>query len=115
MPKLLENKDGSAVVVLDNPVQYQGDEHHRVSLPALCAKHLRFVTWAIDVAAPSHADAVAFAAKLVQPAGIFDELSVIDGLAVEAAAQVLLGKAVQQTGATASPSSGTTSGGPAAT
>lgn len=113
MPKLLENKDGSAVVVLDKPVTFKGEQYERVTVPALTGRHMRLITWAPDGSTPTGGQIADFAARVIVPAGVFDDLGPADALFVSNAVQVVLGKALSPTGESASPSSADTSAGPA--
>jgi len=105
MPKLLENSDGSAVVVLDDEVRFKGDEIVRVTIPALRGKHMRLITWDAASGSATGGQLAEFAAQVVTPAGVFDELTPRDALYVTQAVNNLLGKALLPTGASASSSS----------
>lgn len=90
------NADGSAIVVLGTPVKFNGDEFTRVTIPAFRAKHLRRLHLEGGKVARV-SDMADFAANVVEPAGVYDEMTPADGLFVAEQVMVMLGKS-QATG-----------------
>lgn len=96
------NADGSCIVKLADPVMWQGEPISRLTIPRITGKHMRHASWAMT-GGSTLGDAVTFAAAIVQPIGVIDELpgGVASLIAVEVA--LLLGKSRRPTGAGRSP------------
>jgi hypothetical protein len=67
------NQDGSAVVKLRDVVRYQGEDHTRLTIPAMTGKHMRRAAWSVNEGA-TVGDIITFANEVVIPAGIVDEM-----------------------------------------
>ena len=82
-----ENGDGSAVVKLAQPVLFQREQLTRLTIPRITGRHMRAARWRVS-GASTMGDAVSFAASLIEPVGVVDEL---DGaLAAQLAVEVAL-------------------------
>jgi hypothetical protein len=86
-----KNSDGSVICVLSTPVKFKGEEHERVTVPALKGKHLKVVS-ADDTSAT-------IASKVVEPVGIYDELVIADAVEVNGAFMEAWDKALGKSGA----------------
>lgn len=71
--RVLRNADGSVVVRLLEPVTFDGEKITRVTLPALRGRHMRSAPMFDE--GITLGDLIEWASKVVQPAGIVDELS----------------------------------------
>lgn len=81
MAKFEDNKDGSCTVKLESPIMVGGEEISRLTIPAIKGRHLMTAPFAYsDI--PSMGDWSTFAARIVTPAGAFEELEVADAIAV---------------------------------
>ncbi len=72
------NRDGSAVIRFKHPVTVtdvngKTDTHSRAFIPALTGRHMRKAAWSLHDGA-TVGDLIAFAAEVVEPAGIVDAL-----------------------------------------
>jgi hypothetical protein len=94
-----ENSDGTAIVKLAEPVQFQGAPLSRLTIPRITGKHMRNADWQYGHQNFSIGQVVRFANAVVLPAGVIDELDA--ALATELAVEVVLhmGKASRVTGA----------------
>ena len=78
--KFEHNQDGSVIVMLQAPIRVRGEEHDRLTIPALKGKHLKSAPFVgSDMAIGQLVD---WANKIVEPAGAVDELSVTDAMKV---------------------------------
>ena len=98
---LEENRDGSAIVKLARPLELDGRQLSRLTIPALTGRHLRKVPWSYTKPA-TLGEVATFAADVIEPEGALDALPA--KLANDLAAEVLirLGKS-QATGEAPSP------------
>ena len=71
--RIEHNRDGSAVVKLRDAVRFGGEEHTRITIPALTGKHMRKAQWSLSDGATA-GDIIAFANEVVLPVGIVDEM-----------------------------------------
>lgn len=97
------NQDGSSIVKLREPVQFNGESQSRLTIPRVTGRHMRAAEWSLG-ASPTLGQTLAWAASIVIPAGILDELDGV--LARDIATEValmLVGKP-PRTGAEPSPS-----------
>ena len=81
------NADGSAILKLTTPVSFNGDEVSRLTVPRVTGRHLRSAPFLLDGNAVSLGQIVSFAASVVLPVGIVDELDA--QLARDVATEVL--------------------------
>lgn len=88
--KFDHNQDGSVIVKLSYPVTVNGEQTERATIPALRGKHLRVCPFNAGTADIPVGKLVEFAALIVMPVGVVDELDPVDAIAVgaEVAAQV---------------------------
>lgn len=89
--KLEDNADGSVIVLLDAPVKFDGEAQQRITIPKLKGKHLRLATWTIGQV-PTLGQLSEFAAQVVEPSGIFDDLDPNDARDVAVHVGMRLGK-----------------------
>jgi hypothetical protein len=98
------NADGSVILKLAHPVNFEGRPVSRLTIPALTGKHLKLARWGwsdrVDMGRCAE-----WAAQIVEPQGIFDGLPI--GVAQQVSGEVLLqlGKSLA-TGAEPSSASG---------
>lgn len=85
------NADGSAIVKLAHPVKVNGELQHRATIPPLTGRHMRKAHWSLHEGADL-GDLIAFAAEVVEPAGIVDALPAWVAQKVAAHVMVCLGK-----------------------
>lgn len=92
------NSDGTAIVKLTAPVKFQGEERSRLTVPRITGKHMRRAPWGLG-REYTIGELCEWAAHVVEPIGVFDELDgdIARDLAVEVV--LLLGKASRETGA----------------
>jgi len=72
------NGDGSAVVRLREPIKFtdktgRTDQLSRLTIPRICGRHMRSATWNL-FERPTLGQAMAWAADIVEPVGVLDEL-----------------------------------------
>lgn len=78
--KFHHNKDGSVIVELETPVSFKGQEHQRLTIPVLKAKHLKTAKFSgsnVEIG-----QMIDWADTVVEPNGILGELSVQDGIEI---------------------------------
>lgn len=87
------NKDGSIIVKLDAPIKLRGEEHQRLTIPAIKGKHMRLCTIKGD-GSDTVGTLIEFAAQVVEPIGSVDELEPMDAVTVAGAVRASIeGKA----------------------
>lgn len=91
-----ENADGSAVVHLVRPIKWDGEPVDRLFMPALTGRHMRNAPWSYGEKLQV-GQVVAFAASVVEPKGILDELPADIARDVAVEVVMMLGKS-QTTG-----------------
>ena len=85
MDNIARNEDGSVVITLTTPIQLDGDEVTKVTIPALKGKHMMLCPYrAADPTSVEIGAIVSFAALVVKPKGAIEEMSPTDALAVAA-------------------------------
>jgi hypothetical protein len=99
--KFEENADGSAIVKLDRPVTFKGEDYARLTIPKLKGKHLRKAPWYL-IGSPRTGELAEFAANVIEPEGVFDELDAMDARDIALHVGAMLGKR-QATGDERSP------------
>ena len=67
------NSDGTAIVKLARPVTWKGEALSRLTIPRITGKHMRHATWEYG-SQISVGQLVDFAARVVEPLGVVDEL-----------------------------------------
>jgi hypothetical protein len=85
------SRDGSAVVRLKHPVKMGNESHSRAFIPALTGRHMRKAGWSLTEGATA-GDLIAFAADVVEPLGIVDEMPAFLAREVANVVFVCLGK-----------------------
>lgn len=89
-----ENADGSAIVKLRDPVMFQGESLTRLTIPRLTGRHMRRAGWIIGEKI-AVGRLVEFAAEIIEPVGVVDELPGPIALNLGSEVIVLLGKSGQ--------------------
>jgi len=87
------NQDGSLVLKLARPVRLAGEEVSRLTIPALTGKHMKRCPWTWGER-PTVGKLVRFAAVVVEPAGIVDELPAVIARDVGVEVMLALGKSL---------------------
>lgn len=85
------NKDGSSIVRLSEPVTVGNEELTRVTIPALRGKHMRLAPWPLG-RPMTVGELIDFAARVVEPLGVVDELTAADARDVAVEVMLKLGK-----------------------
>lgn len=91
------NADGVVIVKLSSPVKFGGEQLTRLTIPRLTGRHMRKAQWEYGVPLTTGL-IVDFAAYVVEPIGVLDELDAIVARDVAVEVFSLLGKS-QATGA----------------
>lgn len=99
------NADGSSVLKLARPVQFNGEAVSRLTIPALTGRHMRACPWTWGER-PTVGRLVRFAAAVVEPRGIVDVLPAVIARDVGVEVMLALGKSLTPPGEAPSPTSG---------
>ena len=90
---LEQNADGSAVVKLRDPVQWEGDALTRLTIPAVTGKHMRACPWSYGDR-PNVGQLVSFAAEVIEPRGVVDALPALIARDLGVEVMLALGKSL---------------------
>lgn len=74
--ELEHNADGTVIVKLREPFRFKGEMLQRLTIPRLTGRHMRLAPWAVGETF-TVGEIAEFAAKVIEPAGAFDELDAI--------------------------------------
>lgn len=85
-----QNADGSVIVHLRKPVTWEGERLERVTIPALRGRQLRTMPTLTEET--PFGEIIAWAANVVEPVGIVDELYPTDAIDVARTLSEQLGK-----------------------
>jgi hypothetical protein len=95
------NADGSAIVKLEHPVAWKGEQIERLTIPRITGRLLRRAQWSLEHGA-NMGDVIGFAADVVEPVGVLDELDAFLARGVALEVMHALGKS-RRGGAARSP------------
>jgi hypothetical protein len=91
------NADGSVIVKLAKPVRWKGEELTRLTIPRITGRHMKHAPWEFGQPLTTGM-IVEFAAQVVEPLGVLDELDAVVARDVSVEVFATLGKS-QVTGA----------------
>jgi hypothetical protein len=86
------NADGSVIVKLEKAVRFKGEDLTRLTIPRITGRHMRHASW--EYGSPlTTGMLIDFAAHVVEPLGVLDELDAIVARDVSVEVFATLGKA----------------------